>query len=82
MCIINVYGNTIFESVKFFKSWFEKYIFVVILSDNFRVTMSFGHLNYINWKSEIIDTEKENNFSSFDTNFNLSTVYFGFEFKF
>ncbi|HQX45438.1 MAG: hypothetical protein WAT21_04170 [Saprospiraceae bacterium] len=49
------------------------------LNSKIRATLRTGGLNYVNGKWEIKNTEKENNFSSFGTNINLSTIFFGFE---
>lgn len=51
------------------------------ITDSMRATLRVGGLNYLNGKWEIIDTDTENNFSSFRANINLSTIFFGFEIK-
>lgn len=52
------------------------------INDKFSAIMRFGQLNYTNGKWHVVDSEKEKSFNSLGANFNLSTVYFGFEFKF
>ena len=51
------------------------------INDKIRATLRTGGLNYINGKWEIKDTDIEKDFSSFGTNFNLSTIFFGFEIR-
>ena len=46
-----------------------------------RATLRAGGLNYINGKWKIKDTDQTKNFSSFGTNLNLSTIYFGIELR-
>ncbi len=46
-----------------------------------RVTLRAGGLNYINGKWKIKDTDQTKNFSSFGTNLNLSSIYFGIELR-
>jgi len=52
------------------------------INDRFRATLSTGGLSYIYGKSERNGTpNKEKTFSSFRTNINLSTIYFGLELR-
>ena len=51
------------------------------INDRMRATLRTGSINYVNGKWEIVDTGKSKNFSSFGTNLNLATIFFGFEIK-
>ncbi len=51
------------------------------VNDRMRATLRMGGLNYINGKWEIVNTDTEKDFSSFGTNLNLATIFFGFEIK-
>ncbi|MBK8347036.1 MAG: hypothetical protein IPL08_05210 [Saprospiraceae bacterium] len=51
------------------------------INSKIRATLRTGGLNYVNGKWEIKDTDKEKYFSSFGTNLNLSTIFFGFEIR-
>lgn len=51
------------------------------INDRMRATLRTGGINYVNGKWEIVDTDTKNDFSSFGTNINLSTIFFGFEIK-
>ena len=51
------------------------------INDGLRATLSVGGMNYINGQWEIVDSDTENNFSSFRTGLNLSNINFGFEMK-
>jgi len=52
------------------------------INDRFRATLTTGGLSYLNGKSERKGTpNKEKAFSSFRTNINLSTIYFGLELR-
>jgi hypothetical protein len=51
------------------------------INNRIRATLRTGGLNYVNGKWEIIDTDTERDFSSFGTNLNLSTIFFGFEIR-
>jgi hypothetical protein len=51
------------------------------ISNRWSATLRMGGLNYINGKWELVDRNKEQNFSSFRFNASLSTIYLGFEMK-
>lgn len=51
------------------------------INNTIRATLRTGGLNYVNGKWEIKDTDTEKDFSSFGTNLNLSTIFFGFEIR-
>ena len=51
------------------------------INSKMRATLRTGGLNYVNGKWEIKGTDTEKDFSSFGTNFNLSTIFFGFEIR-
>jgi len=51
------------------------------INSKIRATLRTGGLNYVNGKWEIKDTDTEKDFSSFGTNLNLSTIFFGFEIR-
>lgn len=51
------------------------------INDRMRATLRTGGINYVNGKWEMVDTGKGKSFSSFGTNLNLATIYFGFEIK-
>jgi len=48
----------------------------------FNATMRIGGLNYINGNWKIVGKDTENDFSSFNSNFNVANIYFGLEYKF
>ena len=50
-------------------------------NNKIRVTLRTGGLNYVNGKWEIKDTDTEKKFSSLSTNFNVSSISFGFEIR-
>jgi len=51
------------------------------VNSDIRATLRTGGLNYINGKWEIKGTDTAKDFSSFGTNFNLSSIYFGLEIR-
>nr|MBS0037005.1 hypothetical protein [Saprospiraceae bacterium] len=51
------------------------------INSKMRATLRTGGLSYVNGKWEIKDTDTEKDFSSFGTNLNLSTIFFGFEIR-
>ncbi|NNF22524.1 MAG: outer membrane beta-barrel protein [Saprospiraceae bacterium] len=51
------------------------------INSKIRATLRTGGLTYVNGKWEIKDTDTEKDFSSFGTTINLSSIFFGFEFR-
>ncbi|MFT5166169.1 MAG: opacity protein-like surface antigen [Saprospiraceae bacterium] len=51
------------------------------INDTWRATIRIGGLNYVNGSWEIVDTDTGNDFSSFGTNLNFSSIRFGIEMK-
>ncbi len=51
------------------------------INKKIRANLRIGGINYINGKWEILNTTTKKDFSSFGTNINLSSLYFGFELR-
>jgi len=51
------------------------------INDKIRMTLRTGGLLFIDGKWEVLDSDIEKEFSSFSTNINLSTIFFGAEIR-
>ncbi|MEZ4911091.1 MAG: hypothetical protein R2774_09530 [Saprospiraceae bacterium] len=51
------------------------------INSKIRATLKTGGINYVNGSWEIKNTDTSKKFSSFGTNLNLSTIYFGLEIR-
>ena len=52
------------------------------ISDNFNLISRFGSMGFTTGQRTNNETDESHNFSSFSTSLNLSSLYFGFEFRF